>query len=961
MKPKYGARALFSWVLVIGLITSSLVAAIPAGRAYAAEGNVYYVDSSGGSDSNAGTSPSSAWKSLSKVNGKTNYQPGDQILFKSGGVWTGSLTLKSSGVEGSPITVGMYGDGPKPVINGNASYAAINLENIQYVTLQDLELTNYNAANPDDYLTGYYRRNGIWIKVFHNGPKLGITIRNMDIHDVTGMSVTGETTVTTSDGKDKNVNKNSNAAIQLNAWEWDTTMPKSYFDGVLIENNYIHDVSTIGIGVSAFSTNTAYYNKNIAIRGNSILRNGADGIVVGVTSNPLIESNVSLEAGSAGHGYKWIAGMWVWRTEGALFQFNEVGRVRAEAKSETDSAAFDTDISTTGDHVYQYNYSHDNEGGFFMDMGHLKNGMNIVRYNISQNDKRNAYHGKTIYGSDPGLYYNNIFYNDLGIGFQVRDNANATYMNNIFYVTGSEEAYSSVPKFYYNAFYGQPAPGQGLGSIVGDPGMVNPGHGADGLSTLEGYKLKPDSPLIGAGKAITGRGGRDFWNNPLYTGSPDIGAFEDPASTVSDTVAPATPDQAQVTGVTDSTVSLSWVASENGIPLDADIYDAATGQLAASVIVSNEAVVAGLVPGTDYRFYIVAKDRSGNPSVRSGELQARTLKAVVVDNSSAEITGNWTSATGSGSYNGGYLLSAAGSAGNTVRWTPDIPVTGYYSVFYYLPDGSASRAGNAAFTASAAGGSKTYAVDERVPGGRWVALGIHRFNTGTGGYVQLSGQANGEVAADAIKFVHLEDFGPEDIISVGLETEKLQLRNGEASRFFVYGTDAVGRVLDLAADGAALHYTTTDAQAAVVENGVVQGKGDGTAWIGAQYARGDGAVLSSNLAEVIVGPRMSVEEPLFTNASGQALTSLSPGTVNVSVRIINSTEEQKNVTLIAVLYSPAGLVQSVSKEAVVNKYGHQTLRAAVTVPGLSEGWYLKVFVWDNPVFMRPLAEGAVLQ
>lgn len=960
MKPKYRVQTLFSLVLAISLIASLLTAVIPVERAYAAEGTVYYVDSSGGNDSNNGTSPSTAWKNLSKVNNKTNYQPGDQILFKSGGVWTGSLTLKSSGVSGNPITVGMYGEGPKPVINGNGSYAAINLENIQYVTLQDLELTNYKASDPDDYLTGYYRRNGIWIKSFHNGPMYGIIIRNMDIHDVTGMSVTGETTVTTTDGKDKGVNKNSNAAIQLNAWEWETGKPKAYFDDVLIENNYIHDVSTIGIGVAAFSTDPAYYNKNITIRGNSILRNGADGIVVGATIAPVVESNVSLDAGSAGHGYKWIAGMWAWRTNGALFQFNEVGRVHAEGKNETDSAAFDTDISTTGDHIYQYNYSHDNEGGFFMDMGQLKNGKNIVRYNISQNDKRNGYHGKTIYGNDPGLYYNNVFYNDLGIGFQVRDNANATYMNNIFYVTNSDEAYSSVPKFYYNAFYGQPAPAQGLNNITGDPGMVNPGHGADGISTLEGYKLKPDSPLIGAGKVISGGGHRDFWNNPLYTGSPDIGAFEDQASTISDTVAPASPELVQVTGVTDTTVNLSWNSMENGVPLDADIYHAATGQLAASVIVSNEAVVSGLEPGTEYRFYIVVKDRAGNLSTRSGEVQARTLVAVVVDNTGAAVTGSWTSVTGGG-YNGNYLKAPAGSGANTVRWTPDIPTSGYYSVFYYLPDGSASRAGNAIFTVHGAGGSKAYVVDQRVPGGRWVNLGLHRFNAGPAGYVQLTDQANGEVAADAIKFVYQDDFGLEDLVSVRLETEKLQLRVGETARFSVSAVDSVGRMLDLTADGAAIQYTTTDAQAAAVENGVIAGKGNGTAWIGANYTRGDSVILSSAPAEVIVGPRMSVEAPLFTDAAGNSLASLAPGAVNVSVRVINSTEEQKNATLIAVLYSPAGLVQSVSKEAVVNKYGYQTLTATVTVPEQSAGWYLKVFVWDNPVFMRPLAEAASLQ
>ncbi len=48
----------------------------------------YYVSSSG-NDANSGTSESSPWKTLNKVNSFTP-KPGDQILFKRGEEWTGS-------------------------------------------------------------------------------------------------------------------------------------------------------------------------------------------------------------------------------------------------------------------------------------------------------------------------------------------------------------------------------------------------------------------------------------------------------------------------------------------------------------------------------------------------------------------------------------------------------------------------------------------------------------------------------------------------------------------------------------------------------------------------------------------------------------------------------------------------------------------------------------------------------
>ena len=44
--------------------------------------------------------------------------PGDQILFKRGEVWREQLTVPSSGSSGNPITIGAYGSGALPVING---------------------------------------------------------------------------------------------------------------------------------------------------------------------------------------------------------------------------------------------------------------------------------------------------------------------------------------------------------------------------------------------------------------------------------------------------------------------------------------------------------------------------------------------------------------------------------------------------------------------------------------------------------------------------------------------------------------------------------------------------------------------------------------------------------------------------------------------------------------------------
>lgn len=75
----------------------------------------YYVSKSFGSDDNVGTTISKPWKSIDKVN-KTNFMPGDKILFNRGDVWREQFALKSSGIKDNPIYVGAYGSGENPLI-----------------------------------------------------------------------------------------------------------------------------------------------------------------------------------------------------------------------------------------------------------------------------------------------------------------------------------------------------------------------------------------------------------------------------------------------------------------------------------------------------------------------------------------------------------------------------------------------------------------------------------------------------------------------------------------------------------------------------------------------------------------------------------------------------------------------------------------------------------------------------
>jgi parallel beta-helix repeat protein len=82
----------------------------------------YYVSSSSGSDARDGRAPDRAWKHLWKIYMKSisriPFQPGDNILLKRGDQWDGQICLQANGLPQTPVTISAYGDGPKPLLNG---------------------------------------------------------------------------------------------------------------------------------------------------------------------------------------------------------------------------------------------------------------------------------------------------------------------------------------------------------------------------------------------------------------------------------------------------------------------------------------------------------------------------------------------------------------------------------------------------------------------------------------------------------------------------------------------------------------------------------------------------------------------------------------------------------------------------------------------------------------------------
>src|SRR5690606_19882967 len=94
-----------------------------------------------------------------------------------------------------------------------------------------------------------------------------------------------------------------------------------------------------------------------------------------------------------------LAACWAAHSRDVVIQFNEVAYTRLGDvhrpdgnlnEQSHDSQAFDIDVGAPGWHLIQYNYTHDNAGGFMLWMGRPGPQFEgaIVRYNLSINDGR---------------------------------------------------------------------------------------------------------------------------------------------------------------------------------------------------------------------------------------------------------------------------------------------------------------------------------------------------------------------------------------------------------------------------------------------------------------------------------------------------------------------------------------------------------------------------------------------
>ncbi len=352
------------------LYTSSpqvqMVAPVSSGRT--TEAKTYYISPTG-NDENAGTSPTSAWKSLSKIN-SLDLNPGDQVLLQRGYGYSGNLsfTQEDAGTPTAPITISSYGTGGTATINagtGNAMFI--------------YDVAGYNISNLKIVGSGISTNTGEGIVAYNdlaNNVKLdGITIKNVDVSGFRGYG------------------------IAIGGWN-----QQSGFRNVKVTDVLTHDNGEGGLITYAQIPNVhenvyighvkAYNNLGVAGDPNPT----GNGIVLGGVNGGTIERSVAYNNGSLCDAPEGPVGIWAYDSKGITIQYNESYNNHTGGKA--DGGGFDLDRNVSNS-IMQYNYSHDNDGAGYL-LCHIVNNQNftnnIVRYNISQNDgKKNSYGGIRVF------------------------------------------------------------------------------------------------------------------------------------------------------------------------------------------------------------------------------------------------------------------------------------------------------------------------------------------------------------------------------------------------------------------------------------------------------------------------------------------------------------------------------------------------------------------------------------
>lgn len=353
----------------------------------------YYFDSVSGNDSANGLTPETAWKTLSKFNGRT-FQPGETVRFKRGGVWDGGAIINESGTSGQRITISDYGTGTKPIFRDttNDEYERAFEIGGSYITIENVKIDDARSAAIEMFENA---SNNIirYIDVSNSG--IGVTIKG-DSNTVTGSTFQDLAMVRNTVG---GFDDYGAIAVNLNA---DSQVDKEISDTELSYNSILR--------AKAPSHDYGYDGGFVEIFG------GMDNITI--FGNLVRDSKGFIEIGSAPEQNNTVQNVYMYNNvsyNNGLFMF-------------VNSGLYEATISNI---VVQNNTIYDRSSQssqFFFDNGAPDGTQFILRNNI-------------LYGRAQFVNCNNVLPNDqVGCGDFAGD---FTHTNNIYWrVTGTQIGYT---------------------------------------------------------------------------------------------------------------------------------------------------------------------------------------------------------------------------------------------------------------------------------------------------------------------------------------------------------------------------------------------------------------------------------------------------------------------------------------------------------------------------------------
>ena len=356
-----------------------------------------------------------------------------------------------------------------------------------------------------------------------------ITLKNLYIHDIVGFR----------DAENSGMAMWSKITGGVHIWSTDGL---GRVDGLNITGCQITEVSNVGIAtwyhviqksdqsvtvkkVNPYDADFKDYGHlNVHIDGNEINYIGKNAIFARHLYGGLIENNVIHDTAIYCVSGNTIVTSYV---DGTIIQYNEGYRNMAKEREEDgklqDGCMLDADLASK-DTIWQYNYSHDNSFGLFINCTYNDESFQdkvIVRYNLSVNDKGNkgiiyinyvsagiyvynntivtAYDTEYIIQSNGSgrisFFYNNLIFNRSdNAKFEISKNCSMTAESNLIY----NEYGSSISNMEYfvsinkNGIYDQ------------DPRFVS--HVQEdsilGINNQGSYMVDSNSPALKAGKQI---------------------------------------------------------------------------------------------------------------------------------------------------------------------------------------------------------------------------------------------------------------------------------------------------------------------------------------------------------------------------------------------------------------------------------------------------------------------------